>query len=163
MPKCPRLMFTWKLNIYMAKAVPVYGTWEALLSVREDVPIAEPWIQPSCCYLRMRLKLRGRHFTTTPRILATSVPLLAVRFQYAVLQRIALSFTTSHGVKESSALIIIPELKKKKKGLICIHKEIFYACTTDRMKCKVSLNSCWLSYFSVPYFRLYTYISTHSG
>jgi len=82
-----------------------------------------------------------------------SVPLPAVHFQYALLERIALTFPASHRVKESSALIIIPEFKK---ALICIHKEIFYACTTDRTKCKVSLNSCWLRYFSLPYFRLYT-------
>lgn len=103
--------------------------------------------------LRMRLKLRGRHLATSPRILAMSVPLPAVHFQYALLERNALTFPASHGVKESSALIIIPEFKK---ALICIHKEIFYACTTDRTKCKVSLNSCWLRYFSLPYFRLYT-------
>lgn len=51
---------------------------------------------------------------------------------------------TNSVLKESSALIIIPEFKK---ALIFIHKEITYACTVDMTKCRFHWTSVWLHLF----------------
>lgn len=65
---------------------------------------------------------------------------------------IDLTSPTNSGLKESSALVIIPEFKK---ALIFIHKEIAYACTVDRTKCEVSLNFRLAALFSFSFLSLY--------
>lgn len=61
-------------------------------------------------------------------------------------------FPKKQWLKESLALIIIPEFKK---ALIFIRQEITYACAVDRIKFRVSLNFVLAALLSFSFLRLY--------